>query len=140
MCIRDRCKTCIDNLASSCNTCYQGFGLLDIAPNSCIPCGAVIYNDICIEKCPVYYFANSKKVCEQCSDQCDSCETNATYCTKCKNTTLYALEGKCVQSCPKTGYYQNETSKVCAKCPNNCDTCTGSEISQCTLCLSLIHI
>ena len=99
-------------------------------PLRVIECRNGYYLDkVCVEKCSNGTFANNKKVCVSCGEDCVKCESEKS-CKKCGNTLLY--KGNCVKICPpKT----QEINGECFDCENaHCKYCQISNLKNCREC------
>ncbi|CAI4223107.1 unnamed protein product [Auanema sp. JU1783] len=72
---------------------------------------------------------------KQCDSMCDSkygCWGKGP--GKCLKCSDWSLDGVCIPSCPKLGYYQNVSLKQCLPCHENCRECLGPSESECLSC------
>lgn len=123
-----------------CNTCM-------VHPSkctSCLPGCGNIFNNECVNNCPVGTFANNG-TCTYCSYSCASCLGTSTTCTACPlNKILY--NGQCYDQCPYimiagvctfncgVGYYKVYPNQ-CFACSPICTTCNNTA-TNCTSCVS----
>ncbi|KAL4506596.1 hypothetical protein ABPG72_000167 [Tetrahymena utriculariae] len=104
------CKTCWEK-SNNCDSCDTASGYILFIDNSC---RQSYPNQKC--KKNQYYDGNQ---CSSCSQSCQSCSINSTYCT----------------SCLSNQFLQNGT---CQNCPSNCLACSG--IQLCTQCASTFYL
>ena len=90
---------------------------------------------VCVGVCVTRTGIRSNFVCQKCSEECETCSKSGTFCTKCSNPYdfLYAINGKCVSSCPD-GQFTDKDSGVCLDCNSNCQTCRTKD--SCNTCVS----
>lgn len=81
------CQTC--NSSTGCLSCVQGTFLMSSTQS-------------CVTSCPVSTFSNNGS-CSSCASKCRSC-TSTNYCLTCSNSSLYAHNGDCLETCPEQYY------------------------------------
>lgn len=86
---------------------YQGKSDCGLKPNiSNCPEGEMLYENICLKKCPAGYY-NDKGKCTHCLNTCATCEN--THCSSCGNSFL-TLEGSCSKQCKPPSMAKNSSS------------------------------
>lgn len=102
----------------------------------------VLYENSCIESCPLDHIEISK-ICYgnvyiltlACHDECATCNgLSRTNCVSCKDGK-FLLNGECLTECP-SGYYLD--SEECLPCLYPCATCESLHV--CLTCLPAYHI
>jgi proprotein convertase subtilisin/kexin type 5 len=92
----------------------------------CLSCFFPLYLEDreCITQCSLGHLWNaSSRVCENCIDNCWTCETLSD-CLVCE--TGYVLhEGICLDECP-LGFYPDSNGIYCLPCNEVCKGCTGN--------------
>ena len=90
---------------------------------------------------PHYFINETDKTLVECSNTCDTCITQPSYCLNCSNGAYYAQgfnDNKCYFDKPEINWALNYNLKIWQKCHNKCNTCyksTNSDIDQqCTSC------
>jgi proprotein convertase subtilisin/kexin type 5 len=123
----DPSKTC-EPCSSPCTQCTE------IGNTACIACenGFNFYNNSCRENCPGTSISING-VCEECTDNCQTCDSVLNNCTSCKNG--YFLEGnQCKIACENQGFYENAETNTCEACPDGCIECLIFDFSFCSSC------
>ncbi|KAG8933984.1 hypothetical protein FRC02_010822 [Tulasnella sp. 418] len=75
-----------------------------------------------------------------CDSSCSTCAGTSGFCLTCSQSSQFALDGKCVSSCPANTFAQssqsgpNGSGGVCSPCHGDCETCSGSRFDQCVTC------
>ncbi|KAL4486105.1 hypothetical protein ABPG72_012158 [Tetrahymena utriculariae] len=100
-----QCKNC-DN---SCKTCSGPNN------NNCLSCTNFLFNNQCYDFQPPQTYCDVQKICQQCSQGCNSCEDTKT-CIDCI-----------------ANFFLN-SDNTCQKCYLNCLTCNGANLNQCLTC------
>ena len=88
----------------------------------------MLWEGICIGRCPVGYYSNNSK-CLACEPGCTACDSYKN-CIKC--SLSYNLHNNsCLDKCPDETYSKDG---ICLNCSKPCLTCFGSGNSQCIEC------
>jgi len=63
-----------------------------LSKKTCLSCQldsiyTMLFNNTCLDKCPVGRYADGNFECQKCSDECVSCSGGANNCTMCSNPT-----------------------------------------------------
>ncbi|KAL4505021.1 hypothetical protein ABPG73_021868 [Tetrahymena malaccensis] len=96
-------------------------GCLECNETGCTRCsqGLYLFQHNCVENCPQDegYWANQQtNTCDQCQDNCLTCDISVSSCLKCKQNT-YFLDKKCLITCPD-GYDSDKQTQECKKLDN----------------------
>lgn len=114
---------------SQCHTsCEQCSGGLETECTMC-PAGKFLRADgKCHDDCLDGFWENSAtKVCEECSSNCLTCQTNNSTCTSCETTTPKFLHlSSCYEECPEEGFFEDTTVHECTPCQTGCAMCSTS--------------
>lgn len=113
------CLECDGNSASDCTSCID-----------------LLHDQKCVSKCPEGFFANSQMKCEACSDDCLTCEHEATNCLECRNRLALPINS-CLMtagSC-EAGTYYDITVEKCRDCDITCGECYAGMANNCVSCL-----
>ncbi|KAK8896790.1 hypothetical protein M9Y10_014708 [Tritrichomonas musculus] len=96
----------------------------------CVKCfdNFYLHENKCVSKCPEG-FRGSGSVCEQCRENCKSCESSKDVCDVCFDS-YFLYHGQCVAECPE-GTRTSGTN--CEDCPENCKACETSK-DVCSTC------
>ena len=125
----------------TCYTCHTSCYTCSISPKNCTDCkyGKVLFNGTCINQCPennyeAYYDEIWAPVCQNCSDNCHTCEQEADLCTSCP-FGYFLGETACVTDCESNQYRgMDSNGKVrCLTCSINCKSCSLVS-THCTAC------
>ncbi|EAR98006.3 bowman-birk serine protease inhibitor family protein (macronuclear) [Tetrahymena thermophila SB210] len=122
-----------DKCHYSCKTCSQ--------QNICTNCDQSSFRQLqqleankiyCL--CQIGYFEDSNKICQQCSQNCKSCEKQKDQCTDCRQDMNRVLNNKTKKCDCKDGMYEDK-SGICQICHFSCDTCEGGgSVNDCKTC------
>ncbi|XP_061672611.1 extracellular matrix protein FRAS1 isoform X3 [Syngnathoides biaculeatus] len=114
------CEACSGEGPLACTSCH--------APRVLLPSG------VCAPRCPLGYYDNGHRVCEECTHQCLTCDGAGT-CTSCRDPTKVLLFGECqYESCAQQ-YYLNATTHTCTECDWSCNSCRGPLHTDCLQCM-----
>ena len=122
------CKLCMPSCIScnsekDCLTCNIGYFL-------------VVEKNKCVKKCPNGFFEKNK-ICEKCSENCDTCQLTESNCKTCGNNKILDKNlNKCVSQCAD-GFYSEIVGNFCEVCDKSCLKCKGKYNSDCILCEEL---
>ncbi|KAL4454553.1 hypothetical protein ABPG74_021758 [Tetrahymena malaccensis] len=112
-----------DQCHYSCQTCQQ--------KDICTKCDASSFRQLqqvetnkiyCM--CQIGYFEDLYKTCQQCSQNCKSCEKQKDQCTDCRLDQNRVLNNQTKKCDCKDGMYEDK-SGICQSCHFSCDTCYG---------------
>lgn len=91
------------------------------------------FNGKCLSACPpgTYEHAPSS-ICQNCSEECQTCKGESTFCVTCDKKSDFPnfLKNSCVLDCP-SGLAKGGK---CMNCTSPCNTCTKSA-KKCTTCI-----
>ena len=73
--------------------------------------------------------------CVDCSNNCETCDINATNCLTCRKGLYKELNNTCQSSC-SSSYFMNSITKECERCHNECAECFGPTPDECLVCHS----
>ncbi|XP_069782867.1 extracellular matrix organizing protein FRAS1 [Narcine bancroftii] len=124
---RGTCKRC----HSSCKACSRE------GANGCITCGGdlvLALNGMCLSACPQAYYSGSHRICQPCSSQCLTCESNSV-CLSCKDPTKVLLFGECQYETCAQQYYLDYSTGICRECDWSCNACKGPLRTDCLQCM-----
>ena len=109
------CLSCKDKLNLEEGNCKENCSEGSMALNkTCIKCNINYCSSFLINTCNCtsciegYFMNNEKNICEECSNECKTCEKENNYCTSC-------IEGK----------YLNKEENKCENCSEICGTCSS---------------
>jgi hypothetical protein len=129
----DTCKTCNDDICSSCVT--SGYYVV-VPDNNCqasCPSDTYKLNGFCYEDCSDGYYEDStSKECKSCTSPCKFCENSATRCTACV-AGYFLYSTSCLQKCVD-GTFENTATNTCDSCITNCEDCSSAH--SCITCFS----
>ncbi|XP_053141640.1 R-spondin-3 [Hemicordylus capensis] len=116
-----------------CATCSEYNGCLTCKPRYFffLERSGMRQTGLCLSSCPRGYFGTrfpEPNGCTKCKADCDACEFNSNFCTKCNNG-FYLLRGKCLENCPERLEPNNHTMEC-----NDIVDCKTSEWSPWTAC------
>jgi hypothetical protein len=128
-----KCTCCADH---NCKICSQDLKI-------CMKClsGFYLYDNTCVNVCPVGYYRNKHDECKKCEEGCELC-MSATQCTKCyakfylKNY-LDIFSNKTATSCVREcddGYFGDCNSGTCMRCHEACERCIDATNANCPRC------
>ena len=89
-----------------------------------------MYNDKCIDKCPLEAYENDV-ICSPCDNVCINCTGSSDFCHECKNN-YYLYNNHCYSKCTDLNheannefYGKDKKTKRCKKCEDtNCIDCS----------------
>ncbi|GFY74626.1 extracellular matrix protein FRAS1 [Trichonephila inaurata madagascariensis] len=121
------CTSCHDSCSDCLLNSTDGSGV------QCLQCKnqqlSVLYGE-CVPDCPLNFYLNSYRICQECHPSCATCERNgATSCVTCWNGSFLTHLGTCEAQCHQ-GYFPS--NGVCQACDLKCTTC--SNLNKCTSC------
>ncbi|XP_059609032.1 furin-like protease 2 [Phlebotomus argentipes] len=148
---QDSCLTCapahlhVIDLAVCLQSCPEGY-YENYENNTCVPCEAncascqdrpdfcsscdhhlVIYENRCYSACPLHTFETEDYSCAPCHSSCLTCNgSSESQCITCK-PGRFAIDGKCVNSCPD-GFYSDKKRQECLACATGCATCSTNGV------------
>ncbi|XP_062899606.1 extracellular matrix protein FRAS1 isoform X1 [Mobula hypostoma] len=114
------CKACSSGGAYGCTDCEAGLVLAQ--------------NGMCMSACPQAYYSDSDRICQPCSSQCLTCESDSA-CLTCKDPTKVLLFGECQYGTCSQQYYIDYSSGICQECDWTCNACKGPLKTDCLQCM-----
>ncbi|XP_078258376.1 extracellular matrix organizing protein FRAS1 isoform X5 [Rhinoraja longicauda] len=114
------CKACRSEGAYGCTECEAALVLA--------------HNGMCMSGCPQGYYSDSDQICQFCSSQCLTCESNSA-CLSCKDPTKVLLFGECQYEICAQQYYIDYTTGICRECDWSCNACKGPLKTDCLQCM-----
>ena len=123
------CETCSGSLNTQCLTCKDKFLYKDLQGICYIECEnfTLKTNNLCLDNCPVGFYADSRKYCEKCDETCNECLGPGP--NSCKSCDYYLFQQTCYTSCPDSTFAFGST---CEYCDISCRKCENSQ--NCILC------
>ena len=121
------CKTCSGPLNTQCLACNEKFLYRDLQGICYSECENFTFDSLCLENCPLGYYADNRKYCEKCDDTCNECLGPGP--NSCKSCDFYLFQQTCYTSCPDTTFASGST---CEYCEVSCKKCENSQ--NCILC------
>ncbi|XP_055845205.1 furin-like protease 2 isoform X2 [Episyrphus balteatus] len=112
-------KTCVP-CEANCASCQD-------RPDYCTSCDhhLVMHEHKCYSACPLHTYETEDYNCASCHSSCATCNgSSESQCITCRSGR-YALDGKCLNSCPD-GYYSDKKRQECVACPTGCATCSSN--------------
>lgn len=128
-----KCTCCSDH---NCKICSLDLKL-------CLKCqtGFFLYDNTCVNVCPVGYYKNELDECKKCEEGCELC-MSSTQCTKCyskfylknyQDIFYNKTVTHCVKECDD-GYFGDCNSGTCMRCHEACEKCIDATNANCPRC------
>ena len=95
-----------------------------------------MFNNKCLESCPVGFFEEYSGACSKCHSTCKECKGSSNAeCIACEPGLHLRDQGACTrEDCKKFNSILDESKTRCNKCFENCRTCRDTGEFNCTSC------
>ncbi|KAL4507712.1 hypothetical protein ABPG73_012400, partial [Tetrahymena malaccensis] len=92
------------------------------------------YNSQCLSSCPIGFYSDNSFQCQQCNQQCQSCNgPNVNQCTSCKFPLFLQDDNSC--SICELGQFLDQEQNICKSCNISCLACDGPNSNNCLSCI-----